>query len=90
MEIITPLKSDMKKFELSVVEIVKERRAGKLHIVRFIEDSGYQFCTIGSFREQKLNSARELSESPFVAKMFFEGIKRKPFSSVHYFAILLI
>ena len=73
-----------------MVEIVKKRKAGKFHTVRVIEDSGYQFCTIGSFRERKLNSARERSESPFVAKMFFEGSKRKPFSSVHYFAILLI
>ena len=34
-------------------------QTGKLHIAPFIEDSFHQFCTIGSLRERKLNSARE-------------------------------
>ena len=59
-------------------------------MVRVIEESSYQFCTIGSLRERKLNSARERRETPFEAKMFFERIKRKQFSSVNHFTILLI
>ena len=53
-----------------------KRKAGE---IRVIEDSFYQFCTIGRLRERKLNSARERSETPFVAKMFLKLLRKDLF-----------
>ena len=60
-----------------MVELCKSGKQEKLHIVRGFEDSSYQFCTIGSLRWRKLNSARERRATTFVAKMFFERILKR-------------